>query len=103
MSASLPPGAATFEQHEQDTTNVHGFPDTTQVALLTDPEVAGYEHDQAISASVWTIDHNLGYRPTIVGVIDTAGTQVIGRVEHPTTMRTVLTFSAPFSGKARLR
>lgn len=63
---------------------------------------APYVHDQAVPADVWVITHNRGAIPTAVRVIDTAGTEVHGRVENPTLNQTILRFSAPFGGKASL-
>lgn len=56
---------------------------------------------QATPASVWTLDHNLGFRPN-VSVTDTAGDDCEGDVDHPTLNQTVVTFSAAFAGTARL-
>lgn len=64
--------------------------------------VSDYVHDQSTPSDTWVINHNLGRRPAVVSVIDTAGTEVHGGVSHPSSTQTVLTFSAPFSGKARL-
>lgn len=41
-----------------------------------------YRHVQSTPASVWTITHNLGYRPGGIFVEDTAHNQVNGRVQH---------------------
>lgn len=62
---------------------------------------ATFLHDQQAPASVWTIDHGLGKEPSVT-VIDSAGSQVIGDASFPTPNRVVLTFSAAFSGRARL-
>lgn len=60
---------------------------------------ASYVHTQASPASVWTIDHNLGFYPNVT-VIDTLGRVVEGEEAYPTVNRVVLTFSAAFSGAA---
>lgn len=61
-----------------------------------------YEHDQAVAASVWTINHTLGKVPSVT-VIDSGGNQIEGDVSYPIPLtQVVLTFSAPFSGKAYL-
>lgn len=59
-------------------------------------------HEQAAAAAEWIIDHDLGARPTIVSVMDSAGTVVQGGVVNPSVNRTILSFTAPFSGTARL-
>jgi hypothetical protein len=61
-----------------------------------------YKHDQQVPLAVWTIDHNLGFVPGGVTVIDTLGDIVWGEVTHPSVNQTILTFSAAFSGVAYL-
>ena len=58
-----------------------------------------YTHTQAVSASVWTINHNLGGQPTAV-VLDSAGTQCEGTFSYPSNNQMVITFTAAFSGTA---
>lgn len=41
-----------------------------------------YRHAQGTPASVWTVEHNLGYRPGGIFVRDSGGDQHHGRVEH---------------------
>lgn len=70
-----------------------------------DPGTGGdlsYEHDQGVASAVWTITHNLGKVPSVT-VIDSAGDEIEGHVNYPDPLtQVVLTFSAPFSGKAYL-
>jgi hypothetical protein len=61
-----------------------------------------YKHDQQVPLDTWTIDHNLGFSPGGVLVLDTLGEGVWGRVAHPNVNQTILTFSAAFSGVAYL-
>lgn len=56
---------------------------------------------QSTSAAVWTITHNLGKRPSI-SVIDSAGTNVIGAVNHINNNELTITFSSAFKGTAYL-
>lgn len=58
-------------------------------------------HNQSVPATVWTIDHNLGQRPSVT-VFDTNGDECLGDVDHPTANQTVINFSAAFAGTARL-
>jgi len=62
---------------------------------------AAYTHDQAFSQDVWTIVHNLGFRPNIA-VFDSAGNEVEGDIAHPDVNTVILTFNAAFGGKAYL-
>jgi len=58
-----------------------------------------YVHDQMVSASVWTVIHNLGKFPS-VSVIDSAGTVVIGEITYTNANQLVVSFAAQFSGAA---
>lgn len=57
--------------------------------------------NQNTPQSVWTIDHGLGHWP-IIYILDTTGEECEGFVTNPTFNQTVVTFSAPFAGQARL-
>lgn len=59
-----------------------------------------FVYDRAgVPAATWTITHNRG-RYTHVTVIGDDGREVTSDVEHPDLNTTVITFAAPFSGKA---
>ena len=60
-----------------------------------------FTYNQVSASSVWTINHNLGFRPNIT-VFDSAGTKVYGDESHTDANNVVLTFSASFSGTAYL-
>lgn len=72
-----------------------------------DPRLIGgtsgayYRHSQPIAASVWTITHNLGWRPS-VNVVDTAGTELVGAVDYVDLNTLTISFNAAFSGTADL-
>lgn len=58
-----------------------------------------YTHDQTVPSAVWTIAHNLGYRPAVT-TQDSAGTWVVGDLSHLDANTAVVTFLAAFGGKA---
>lgn len=58
-----------------------------------------YTHTQDSANSTWTVEHGLGFFPSIT-VVDSAGTEVEGAVVHTDENEAVITFSAAFSGKA---
>lgn len=60
-----------------------------------------YIHDQAVAASVWTINHNLGKYPSIT-VVDTGGNVVSGKYIYPDENTIVAEFNAAFKGTAYL-
>lgn len=60
-----------------------------------------YTHNQNVASATWLITHNLNTFPNIV-VIDSAGTRVFGDEQYINSNTVLLTFSAPFGGKAYL-
>ena len=60
-----------------------------------------YVHNQASASFVWTINHNLGYRPA-VELFDSGSQEFDAQVSHPTVNQTVVTMSVATSGFARL-
>lgn len=66
------------------------------------PEAYEYHvHEQESASASWSITHNLGRCPSVT-IVDSAGTEVVGDVQHVTSNEVHLTFAAPFSGKAYL-
>ena len=61
--------------------------------------VSTYIHEQGIAASVWNVTHNLNKHPSIT-VVDTADSIIIGEVQYVNMNSVILTFKAPFKGKA---
>ena len=57
--------------------------------------------NQAAPATTWNITHNLGKFPSIT-VVDTGNTAVNGQYDYIDDNNIVLTFTAPFAGKAYL-
>ncbi len=62
---------------------------------------AHYVHEQMVPSSVWTIQHNLGKKPSVV-VVDSANSVVYGEIEYVDLNTIRLIFSGAFSGKAIL-
>lgn len=65
------------------------------------PAGSSYEHTQAVAATVWTVPHNLGYRPGVT-VLTTGGLEVLADVLHLSANTLTITFLAPLAGTARL-
>jgi len=66
---------------------------------LADDTPIDYEHTQNSPDTVWTVPHNLGYRPN-VHVEDSAGDTLFGKIDYLDTNNLTITFSAPVLGKA---
>jgi len=56
-------------------------------------------HTQTTAATVWTVNHGLGFIPNVT-VVDSAGTVIEGSYNYPNENTIVLTFAGAFSGKA---
>ncbi len=97
-----------------NTTAVVSVPVTTVVtATATGPQgaqgVAGpvgpasafFIYNQATAASEWTINHNLGFKPS-VQAFDTGSQKIEGLVTHLSINTTAIVFVVPVAGFARL-
>lgn len=73
----------------------------SQVINFVLPIAGSYIHTQSVSASTWTINHNLGYYPA-VSVVDSGESLVIGDVTYISTNTLSVSFNASFGGKAYL-
>ena len=65
------------------------------------PSGAGYTHTQSVASTTWTINHNLGYRPS-VELIDAGGNEFSAEVAHPSLNTAVVTIKVAVAGTARL-
>lgn len=63
--------------------------------------IAAYTHDQPSPDFTWTINHNLGYRPS-VELFDSGSQEFDAEVSHPTVNQAVVTLTIATSGFARL-
>ena len=70
------------------------------VLNLVLPSGGSYRHTQGTPATTWTIDHNLGYEPGGVSIVDSGGTIVTGTVTYSSVDRIVVSFTSAFGGKA---
>jgi len=91
---------------ENGSSTVVTVPVTSTVTAITEgPQGpaggAAYVHVQSASATVWTINHNLGYRPS-VELLDTGNQEIDGDIAHPSINQTVVTLNPASAGLARL-
>ena len=63
---------------------------------------SAFEFVQPAPAAVWIINHNQGFKPTFVSVMDAGGSGVNCGITHPSVNQTVLSFNPPMAGVARL-
>jgi len=62
---------------------------------------AGFTHDQPTAATVWTINHNLGFRPS-VELYTVGGVEFDAGITHTSLNQTVVTSLVAIAGFARL-
>lgn len=62
---------------------------------------AGYNFTQASASDIWTVNHNLGYKPS-VQTFTVGGLEMLGEVQHISVNQTVITFNTAVAGTARL-
>jgi hypothetical protein len=61
-----------------------------------------FTHTQSNAASSWTINHNLGKKPSVSVTTAATGAQVIGEVTYTNNNTLVISFEAAFNGIAHL-
>ena len=71
------------------------------VITVTPGSGSAYVHLQNSPALVWTINHLLGYRPS-VELFDAGSQEFDGHISHPTVNQTIVTLTIPTAGFARL-
>ena len=65
------------------------------------PGGAAYVHSQTSSSATWTINHNLGYVPSIE-LFDSGSQEIEATVTHPSVNQAVILLTIPSTGFARL-
>jgi hypothetical protein len=90
---------------ENGSSTVVTVPQTSVVTATTagpqGPSGSAYVHTQSSSSSTWTINHNLGFRPS-VELLDSGSQEIDGDIAHPTINQTVVTLNPATAGLARL-
>jgi hypothetical protein len=65
------------------------------------PGGAAFVHQQTTPATTWTINHNLGYKPS-VELLDSGSQEIDGEIMHTSDNQTVVTLNPASAGLARL-
>ena len=91
---------------ENGSSTVVTVPVTTTVTAVTEgPQGpaggAAFVYQQVAPATVWTINHNLGYKPS-VELLDSGSQEIDGEIAHPSNNQTVVTLNPASAGLARL-
>jgi hypothetical protein len=62
--------------------------------------VSSYDHTQSVAATVWTVNHNLGFYAD-VAVFTTGGLEIEAEVLHMSVNQTQITMLTAMTGFAR--
>ena len=81
--------------------NAWAYKDSDGVVRPMLAQVEAYIHDQSSALDIWTINHNLGFKPTVT-VFSVGGMEVEADVQHTSINQTIIYFNNPFAGSARL-
>lgn len=77
----------------------------TVIAITQGPQgpagSSAFVYQQLLPATVWIINHNLGYKPS-VELLDSGSQEIDGAVAHPNNNQTVVTLNPASAGIARL-
>jgi len=85
----------------------NGFVGTEQEWLQSinystnNPNPSGFNHQQQAPSDEWVINHNLGFIPS-VELFNGSGQEIDADVTHPSIYQTIIYFTTPVSGFARL-
>lgn len=74
---------------------------TTTAEIKNGSGAGGYIYTQSSASAEWDIQHDLGAFPSVT-VVDSANSVVVGDIQYINDNRLIVTFTAPFSGKAYL-
>ena len=64
-----------------------------------------YTHTQTVASTTWTINHGMGYRPSVQTVVEVDGQNVVmlpKSITHASDNQVVVEFSIARTGTARL-
>lgn len=97
------PNTVTVNQDDQNLVSVQTVVNSVTVATgsISQGATRRYVYSQASASALWTINHTLGGKPSIV-VVDSAGTVVYGEIQYVSNTQITVTFSSAFSGSAYL-
>jgi hypothetical protein len=82
-----------------------GNASTSQVVKGNDTRIVNaiipFIYTQVSPSSLWTINHNFGYRPSVV-ITDSGSQEIDSDISHPTVNQTLISFNPATAGTARL-
>lgn len=92
-------------QEEESTVVVQSATSTITTIVAQGPQgpagSGAYIHTQSSSSTTWTINHNMGFRPS-VELLDSGSQEIDGEISHPTINQTIVRLNPASTGIARL-
>lgn len=88
------------EQEKRLTIALEAVNTLTNELNLLKAETKTYTHIQAVSSTVWVINHNLGFEPDIE-LIDSTGNQFVAAIFHNNNNKATVTLTTAKAGTAR--
>lgn len=70
--------------------------------VIVSSQAAVYQHTQSISSAVWTVNHNLGGKPSSIMILNTGGQEIEADIIHTSDNQFVITFTTPQTGLVRV-
>lgn len=64
------------------------------------PGAGRYTHTQSSPSALWTVNHNLGYKPSAVRILSVGGLELIAAVLDISDDQLQVSFSTPTAGSA---
>lgn len=73
--------------------------DAFEFSVIEECAPRNFVFTQNVASAKWEVQHDLDCWPAVT-VVDSAGTEVVGDVQYIDKNKVVISFTAPFSGKA---
>lgn len=87
--------------HTHEISQVNNLQSTLDTIVAGGGGLVAYTHSQPSGATVWTINHNLGYQP-LVQTFTPGGVEIVGDVLNVSVNQVTVTFNSAQTGSARL-
>jgi hypothetical protein len=60
-----------------------------------------YFHNQSVASNTWVVNHNLGYRPTLVAFMDAGGSEFFATADHTSLNQFTVNLARSITGSVR--
>lgn len=70
-----------------------------QVSSGNNAGVSSFKHTQSAASAAWTVNHNLGFNPS-VRAYSVGGREMVGEIVHTSLYQAIVYFDGPVAGYA---